>query len=229
MNERFVVEAKKFLVAYLKDRQLEYEQRHPWRQSWEFVVLHCLRVENYVKRILKEENHSLSKEEAAMTQAAAVLHDIGRIHNREYHAELGKGIVERWLKSNEHFDIDLEYSERMLILIEKHSHKGRLDDDFCSQVLKDADLLDELGVMTTFMASNWIDRANPYFFNLLLDRVEGFEVSFCDKTASLLITETARTIIKQRSEYINTFVRQLRDELDGTEMFKDMKIDEYFR
>ena len=76
---------------------------------------------------------------------------------------------------------------------------------------------------------NWVDRSSPYFFSLLLDRVEGFEVEFCNKVRELIKTESARKIFEQRSNYVDSFVAQLKDELMGTLIFNDIRIEEYFK
>ena len=209
MSEDILFETKRFLVNYLKGMQFDYEQIHPWRESWEFVVLHSLRVEAYVIRLLEMESHNLSPDEVILTRLAAILHDVGRIQSREAHGNRGRSIVEGWLKSQIMFLPQNIDCNRLLDLIEKHSNKDEKDDDFCSRILKDADVLDEIGVMSIFMASSWIDRGNPYFFSLLNERVSDREISFCDKQYCMLNTESAKKILLQRKEFISNFYSQL--------------------
>lgn len=228
MNENILKEAKKFLVSYLKGKNIDYETIHPWRNRWEFVVLHSFRVEGYVKRILDIENHDLSNDEVLLTQLGSILHDVGRIHKREDHALIGRDIVNDWLKSNDSMRNTIKEPDRLLQLIEKHSDKKDHTDDYCLKVLRDADILDEIGAMSIFMASNWIDRSNPYYFKLLHDRVESFEVSFCDKGFKLLNTESAKQILKQKKEFITSFNNHLKDELCGTEIFGEVNLEDYF-
>ncbi len=97
------------------------------------------------------------------------------------------------------------------------------------QVLKDADILDEIGIMSVFMASSWIDRSNPYFFNMLSDRIKNFEIGFCDKKIKLLKTETAKSILNVKRNFIVSLDKQLKDELYGTEMFGEVSIEDYFK
>lgn len=78
------------------------------------------------------------------------------------------------------------------------------------------------------MASNWTDRSNPFFFNLLSDRVENLELSFCDNALKLLKTESARLILKEKKEFIILFLNQLKDELYGTEIFGQVNIEDYY-
>jgi HD superfamily phosphodiesterase len=164
-----------------------------------------------------------------ITRLAAILHDIGRIHRKEEHALLGRNIIYNWLKENQIIFNSIEEPDRLLRLIERHSNKEDKDSDYCLQVLKDADILDEIGVMSVFMASNWIDRSSPYFFQLLSNRVGDFEVSFCDNGFRLLNTETAKAILAEKRKFIELLNKQLKDELYGTEMLGEISIENYFR
>jgi HD superfamily phosphodiesterase len=229
MNENTLEEGKRFMISYLKGKNIDYETMHPWRNSWEFVVLHSLRVEGYVRKILATEMKDLSHEEVLTTRLAAILHDIGRIHKRENHALIGRDIIHNWLRENQAIFNSIKDPDRLLYLIERHSNKEDDDLDYCLKVLRDADILDEIGVMSVFMASNWIDRSNPYFFQLLSDRVENFEIGFCDNGFRLLNTETAKSILSEKRKFIELLDKQLKDELCGTEMFGAVSISDYFR
>lgn len=229
MNENILREGKKYLVSYVKDKTVDYETYHPWRKSWEFVVLHSLRVEGYVYKILEREAHSLSEDEVLITRLAAILHDIGRIHRRENHALIGRDIIHKWLQENKMIANSIHDKNKLLYLIEKHSNKEDDEGDYCLKVIQDADLLDEIGVMSIFMASNWVDKGNPYFFKLLCDRIETYEVDFCKETFKLLKTQGAKVILEEKLEFIESFVEQFKDELYGTEMFGDISIEDYFK
>ena len=227
MNENVLDEGKKFLISYLKDKDIDYEINHPWRKSQKFIVLHSLRVDGYVKKILEYEKHDLSNDEVLITRLAAILHDIGRIHKREGHALLGREIIDGWMRENQTISKSIKDSNRLLYLIERNSNKEEDEADYCLKVLRDADVLDEIGVMSIFMASNWIDRSNPYFFKLLSDRVENFEISFCENGFKLLNTESAKLILNEKKKFITIFNAQLKDELCGTEMFGQINIEDY--
>jgi HD superfamily phosphodiesterase len=228
MDERIIEQGKRFLISYLKDKELDYENIHPWRRGWEFIGLHSLRVEGYVRKIIAGENQLLSQEEVLLTRLAAVLHDIGRIYKREEHASAGRDIVHNWLKDNPIILSSIEEPNRLLYLIEKHSNKEETDEDYCLKILRDADVLDEIGMLSIFMASNWIDRSNPYFFKLLSDRIGNFETAFVNKGFRLLNTETARAILEEKRRFIELADKQLKDELYGTEMFGEIKLADYF-
>lgn len=228
MDENILDEGKKFLVSYLKNKNIIYEVNHPWRKDWEFIVLHSLRVEGYVKKILNSERHNLSFDEVLTTRLAAILHDVGRIHKREGHALAGRDIIHDWLIEDKKLINSIYDFDRLLFLIEKHSDKEDDETDYCLKVLRDADILDEIGVMSIFMASNWIDRKNPYFFKLLSDRIDSFEIGFCEAQSKLLNTESAKLILNEKKKFITLFSNQLKDELYGTEMFGVVNIEDYF-
>ncbi|WP_202710964.1 HD domain-containing protein [Sporosalibacterium faouarense] len=228
MNENIISKAKEFLYSYVKDKKFDYKTIHPWRNNWEFVILHSLRVEGYVRKILNKENHSLSSDEVLTVRLAAILHDIGRIHQRENHALLSKDIIASWIRGNQIMNVESKEYKKLLFLVERHSDKKSKENDYSLKVLRDADTLDEIGVLSIFMASSWIDRSNPLFFNMLLDRVENFEISFCDKKLEMLSTESAKSILTEKQKFIELFCHQLEDELFGTELFGQVNIEEYF-
>lgn len=228
MEEHVLNLGKEFLVSYLKDKNIEYENIHPWRNKWEFVVLHCLRVEGYVVKLLSRENHNLSEEEIILIRLAAILHDVGRVHMREGHAFLGRNIVEQWLKENSYVSQVIGDTKRLLKLIESHSNKEQIEEDYCLKVLKDADILDEIGAMSIFMASNWIDKGDPYFFQLLYNRLDTFEMNFCEECFKLLNTKAGKEILEEKKNFIAQFNSGLKEELYGTEVFGEVKIEDYF-
>lgn len=228
MEEHVLNLGKEFLVSYLKDKNIEYENIHPWRNKWEFVVLHCLRVEGYVVKLLSRENHNLSEEEIVLIRLAAILHDVGRVHTREGHALLGRNIVEQWLKKNSYVSQVIGDTKKLLKLIESHSNKEQDEEDYCLKVLKDADILDEIGAMSIFMASNWINKGDPYFFQLLYNRLDIFEMNFCEECFKLLNTDAGKEILEEKKNFIAQFNSGLKEELYGTEVFGEVKIEDYF-
>lgn len=228
MRDEILYKSKKLLVNYLKDKKCEYDQIHPWRQPWEFVALHSFRVEAYANKLLLMEPHNLSQDEVLLTRLAAILHDVGRIHQRQEHGKIGRRIVEEWIKSEAIFQTSNIDCDRLLDLIERHSDKEEKDEDYCSRILKDADVLDEIGVISIFMASSWIDRSNPYFFALLNQRVKDKEISFCDEQYVYLNTDSARKILQQKKEFIIGFSSELDDEIASTAEFGNIALEDYF-
>lgn len=205
MSEKIniIEEAKKYLISYVEGTKTSMETIHPLRNGWEFVVQHSLRVGNYVLRILEDEKHKLSNEEIELVRIAAILHDIGRIHKRENHAKISEDIVKNWLDNNLNILAKVDDVPRLLTLISSHSNNDENDDDFGSMVLKDADLLDEIGAMSIFMTSNHIDKNSSKSFHKLLDRVNHRETNFFQEHFNKLNTNAAKEILLKNKQFID--------------------------
>jgi hypothetical protein len=215
MSKNILDEARAYLIHSLKGKHNGFETRHPWRKEWEFAVLHSLRVESYVLRILARENHSLSEHEIILLRLAAILHDIARLDKRENHAISGAEIVEKWLQDHAGYNLSSSDTARVIELIADHSNKSVREQDFSKAVLKDADTLDEIGVMSIFMTSNWLEPRSPFFFYDLRQRLIEFELPFCDRKLAVLNTVGAKEILLAKKAFIENFIAQLTDELQA--------------
>jgi uncharacterized protein len=218
-------EARAFLVNSLRGRHTEIESRHPWRKGWEFAVLHSLRVESYVTRILARENHSLSEEKVVLLRLAAILHDIGRLEKREEHAMLGAETTKRWLTESSSTHLTENEVERVVEMIADHSNKADPETDYSKAVLKDADTLDEIGMMSIFMAVNWVEKQSPFFFHNLRHRLLEAEIPFCETKLKILNTEGAREILQEKKAFLENFIIQIDDELRADPHAEQMLFD----
>jgi len=201
------------LLHSFKGKQSNFETKHPWRKDWQFAVLHSLRIESYVLKILAREHHSLFKHEITLLRLAAILHDLARMEDVENHAKLGAEFAEPWLRN--HTSLTSSDTERVLEMIADHSNKKVKEQDFCKAVLKDADTLDEIGAMSIFMAGNWLERHSPFFFYDLRQRLIEYEIPFCDKQLSILNTDGAREILNEKRAFVESFIVQLTDEVQA--------------
>jgi len=222
MSKKLLDDARTYLVNSLKGKQNGFETKHPWRKDWEFAVLHSLRVESYTLEILARENHSLSEHEVVLLRFAAILHDIARLDKRENHAASGAEIVEKWLQTDPSHDLKRGDVTRVLEMIADHSNKDVRESDFSKAVLKDADTLDEIGVMSIFMTSNWLEHRSPFFFHELRKRLIEFELPFCDKQLSILNTNGAKEILREKKAFVEIFIAQITDELKADEQVEQM-------
>lgn len=213
-----IIEAsKQFLSSYLQGKSCEYEINHPWRKDSTSVILHSLRVLSYVTDILQDEKVNLSTTDILIIQVSAILHDIGKCDVIENHANQSVKIIDKWLKENPNISSRIHDTEKLLRIIGIHSDKDKPENDLCSAILKDADILDEIGVLSIFMASNRIYRYSPFFFNELCDRLQVYEINYCDNQMSKLHTLRAKKILQDKIEFIKSFIKQLNSELEGTE------------
>ena len=209
--------ARKYLLNSLHGKPNRFESKHPWRNGWEFAVLHSLRVESYVTKILaREGEQALSEREILLLRLAAILHDIGRLDQREGHAQLGAEIAKTFLHGSSANSLKENEIARVTELIADHSNKEAREPDFSKAILKDADTLDEIGGMSILMAVNWLDARSPYFFSDLRQRLVEFEIPYCDKKLAILNTHGAREILAGKKAFIENFVSQIAEETEGT-------------
>jgi putative nucleotidyltransferase with HDIG domain len=206
-------DARNYLVTFLKGKRNIHEIRHPWRQEWQHMALHSLRVESYVLKILAREPHPLTKPDVRLLRLAAILHDIGRLEKTKNHAKTGANIVRSWLQGYPGEDLQENDIEVVVDMIADHSNKETSETDFRRAVLKDADILDEIGAMSIFMASSWLSVQSPFFFYELQKRLIEVEVPFCDRQLTHLNTGAAKEILKEKKAFIEHFIAQLGDEL----------------
>jgi uncharacterized protein len=218
-------EARIFLVNSLRGRRNETESRHPWRRGWEFAVLHSLRVEAYTTRILARDHHSLSKEEITLLRLAAILHDISRLENREEHAKLGAEIAGRWLIESSSTSLFEKDVQRVVEMIADHSNKTGPEPDYSKAVLKDADTLDEIGMMSIFMAANWVEPQSPFFFHNLRQRLVDVEIPYCERKLGILNTKGAKEILQEKKSFLENFISQINDELQTDAHIEQMLFD----
>ena len=215
MTKTSVKDAREYLLHFLKGKSNPYEIKHPWRKEWEHVVLHSLRVEAYVLKILAGEQHSLTETEIRLLRLAAILHDIGRLEDSGNHATRGAEIARAWLETHSRERLKETDINRVTEMIADHSNKHHQEADFSKAVLKDADILDEIGAISIFMASNWLDLHSPFFFHDLRKRLIDFEIPFCEQQLSRLNTNAAKEILNEKKSFIQSFISQLDDELQA--------------
>ena len=168
---------------------------------------------SYVSRILAHEEHTLSEHEITLLRLAAILHDIARLDHGENHAQLGAEITAKWFERNLDYRLQSAETVQVLEMIADHSRKDVPEQDFSKAVLKDADNLDEIGVMSIFMTSNWLETQSPFFFHKLRQRLIEVELPFCDKKLSILNTAGAKQILREKKSFVESFIVQLTDEL----------------
>lgn len=216
MDLNMIEEAKKFLATYLEGKICDYEITHPWRKDSKFIILHSLRVHSYATKIIENEFCSISDDDRNIIEIAAILHDIGKIESSEEHAKCSGGIVRQWLYNNVNIAKTIKDTDKLIKVIETHSDKESKEEDLCSKIIKDADILDEIGALSIFMAANRVDKHSPFFFNDLLERLSTFEMEFCERKMHQLNTTYGKKLLKDKMDFIEKFSEQLSSELDGT-------------
>jgi uncharacterized protein len=226
LEKAMIKKAEEFLVSHRKHKNYIEETIHPWRKDAEQIIMHSFRVYSYALKIIASNKDKLASEEIMLIKLAAILHDTGKFYKKENHAQKSVEIVQKWLNENNKYYNNALDENRLLRMIGGHSNKGDEEDhDLCSLILKDADILDEIGAISIFMSSNWLDKTSPYFFHELSNRLQMQEIDFCDNNYSKLKTTRAKEIMNDKKAFIENFIVQLNSELEGTEEFYEIMKD----
>ncbi|MBN2794025.1 MAG: HD domain-containing protein [Clostridia bacterium] len=216
---RIIDEAIAFVILKVKDKKLDFESSHPWRTPGLHILQHGLRVKALAEEIYKSEKNSIDENEFLMMQVACILHDIGTVEGKNLHAEksavLSKGFLEQ------HFNE--EVVKRILFWIEKHSDKSEIHEDEILKFIKDADIIEEFGVQSVLMSSNWINRETAFFFHDLEERMHTKEIAFGYKLIEIAQTKSGKSIIEKKLRFMEEMINQLAYENRGSLTYENYK------
>lgn len=213
-------EAKELMYKYFEENAsnlIKVENKHCNKDNWLFAVKHSCRVEEYIKRIV-EKTENLSQIDIITVRLAAIFHDIGNVVQRENHGLIGARIVGELFDDTQYISKCGVDKNRLIRIIRDHSNKGErteVDGDTISLILKDADVLDQIGAMSILMHSNKYEYSSYEFYKNILNDLETKEIPFCKKQYSLLKTDEGKKIMKDKIEFINNFKNQLESEIIG--------------
>lgn len=215
MDNRVYDESVKVLIEYFKNNIGSSKNEHCNSQNWMFCIKHSLRVENYASRI-KENFDSLSKSDIYTLQAAAIFHDIGNVVQRESHGEVGAEIVRNIFDNTEYLSKCEIDKERLIHIIANHSDKENENDrDLVSVILKDSDILDQIGAMSILMQGSKHDYNSYGYYHEVLEDLRSTELHYCEKEYLLLKTNPAKKIMDKKIKLIKDFQKMLENELSG--------------
>lgn len=207
---------KEIQIAYLSKYEVRYETKHPWRLHWKYTIQHAYRVERYVNQILDKEFENMLESKKLLIRAAALVHDIGKSQTREDHAIIGGEIIKDYIKNNKLSFLTKDEEEELIYMIANHSNKENRDDSNIGlNVLIDSDFLDEIGMMSLIMSTNWIDKYDPNYYALYQKRLEEMEIEYCRKGMNHLYTHTAKEMLEDKLEFIRIANEQLKKEMLG--------------
>ncbi len=198
-----------FLIGEVEGKKIKFETLHPWRTDAMHILQHGLRVKTYTEQIIDREGIILDAEDEIALSVATLLHDVGNIHGKDGHAAKGVEMVQSFLKSINEKD---EIINRVNELIYNHSDKKTRNHDIAMNLLKDGDALDEIGIQSVMMGSNWIDRQSAYYFVDLQKQLEEKEFKFIGKVFEILHFDASKEILNEKSRFIESVVKQLKIE-----------------
>lgn len=210
-----IEEAKSFLTMYIKGKSSNGEKSYPWRNDWKFVIRHSIRVESFAKEIMSKEN-SLSDKDKLMISMASILHDIGTFDDKKNHAKVGSDIVKNWCTNKDFIEKNVD-TKKLITLIANHSKKEGKEKDSHLAILKDADILDEIGAMSIVKNIYDSNAKNDAYFNEVMEKLEKEEIPMIQKKRDKLTTKTAKVMLDKKIKFIKDFINELKSELMGTD------------
>ena len=207
---------KEIQIAHLSKYEVSYETKHPWRLHWKYTIQHSYRVERYVNQILEKEYNKIHESEKILIRAAALVHDIGKSKTRENHAIIGGEIIKACIQNEKITFLTKDEEKELIYMISNHSNKEKRDDlNIGLNVLIDSDFLDEIGMMSLIMSTNWIDKNDPNYYALYQKRLEEMEIEYCNNGMKHLYTNMAKEILEEKLKFIRIANEQLKKEMFG--------------
>lgn len=210
-----VDEARSFLISYLRGKENTEDRAYPWKESWEYVVHHSFRVESYAAEIIASTG-GLSEGDTLLIRTAAVLHDIGSLDDRKNHAKTGASVVKTWTTNKRSFTDHFDTKE-LAKLIAGHQKKDPKEKDIHMAILCDADLLDGVGAMSIFMMANKASPSSHDYPKQVMEIMNSEGLDYLKKKRGKLATEAGKALLDRKAEFVESFYRELKDELRGTE------------
>lgn len=204
------------LITRLKHVALEYVQQHTYAGHDQ---THTTRVHR-LSRILGEKE----KADLLVLEAAALLHDTGRSYEHADHAEKSTEIAKGLLKECQFPE---DKTAQVLYAIRMHRFsKGTIPETLEAKILQDADRIDisgAVGIAMTFAYGGskniqLYDEADPLAKNRKLDDSKYVLDHFWTKLlrlAQTIHTGTGRYLIRERSRYMKSFMKQFIKEISS--------------
>lgn len=208
MEEKVIEEIRKEAESYFQNSC----PLHDWS--------HVERVYNLCSQIGKEESANLF-----VLQLAALLHDVGRKKGMESpdeldHAQISAEIASEILKK---YNVNGEIAQQVLHCISSHRfRKGQKPETSEARILFDADKLDCIGAIGVARAYAWAGKQGIKLYSDKDYLGTGYEkqhspvTEFKYKLSNVrakLFTKTAKEIAEQRHAFMESFFKQLSQEI----------------
>jgi len=205
---------KTLQIDHFSNNTIPYKSVHPWRLDWRYTVLHAYRVERYAIEIINSDYLNISDKSKTLIRAACLIHDIGKSKSKENHAHDGGVIIQEWINVGKLPFLSKDEEHDLLYYITHHSNKKQRElASIPLNILIDADYLDEIGMMSLIMRSNWIPKEDPYYFKKYLDAIEEEEIEYCEAGMNHLYSKAAKEILSKKMKFMISAKDQLKEEL----------------
>ncbi len=182
--------------------------RFPFRRRFE----HCLRCSIWAYRIALGEGADVE-----ITRISALFHDIGKSvdFEAEGHGEIGAQICGDYLSS---ISYDKNRSTKIVRIIRNHSnHAVESKASLEAKVVSDSDLLDETGAITVLWDAMACAGEDAPSYEKAFDRISGAYERIRSRLPDRIHTQSARQILRERLSFLDTFLKNLEDELGRNE------------
>jgi uncharacterized protein len=182
--------------------------RFPFRR----LADHCYRTYRWAQRIQKGEGG-----DREIAEVAALFHDIGKCVDptTDGHARTGAAVCEQYLISR---GFDGDKRARIVHIVRNHVHSARdVVLSLEAQIVRDADLLDEVGALTVLWDAMAAGAEEPQSYILTYHRIRAAYDRLKDRAPGCLETATGKRFYGKRIELLGGFLSELEYELGVTE------------
>jgi uncharacterized protein len=201
----------KEMIAYVRQFTEEHDpiatklaRRFPFRR----LADHCARTYRWAQRLQEREGG-----DHEVVEVAALFHDVGKCvdNTPAGHARAGAEICERYLDSR---GFDPDKTALVVHIVRNHVHSMRdVSLSLEAQVVRDADLLDEVGALTVLWDAMAAGAEASQSYTLTYQRIRAAYERLRARDLCSLETETGRLFYRERLEFLEQFVRELEYEL----------------
>jgi uncharacterized protein len=182
--------------------------RFPFRK----LAGHCYRSYRWAQRI-----NEIEKGDMEIVEIGSLFHDIGKCVDSsvEGHAREGAKICADYLRS---IGFDKSKIDVITHVVRNHIHT-KTDESMSleQKIVRDADLLDEVGAITVLwdaMATAMATGAEQdQSYEIAYERIRGAYENLCQKPLDLFETETAKSFFEERLSFLREYVHNLEYEL----------------
>ncbi len=176
--------------------------RYPFRKRFE----HCQRCATWAERIARVEGVDVE-----LVKISSLFHDIGKaLSTEERHAHLGAAICDEYLAS---IGYDETRRSRIVDIVRNHNRHTIPAASREEEVVRDADLLDEVGAITILWDAMACAGEQDPSYGKARDRIASGLMRLKTELPGHLSTETARKIAEESTQLVENFVKHLDYEL----------------
>jgi uncharacterized protein len=172
---------------------------------------HCIRCVMWATRISKVEGADIE-----LVSISALFHDIGKaITGDVSHGDVGATICDEYLAS---IGYDQIQRSKIVYIVRNHSRHTQPAVSLEENIVRDADLLDEVGAITILWDAMACAGAKDPSYIKARDKISSGLIRLKTELPGHLYTTTARTIAEDRISFVETFLKNLDYELGLSEI-----------